>query len=220
MLKNILNHHHAILVEGEPIASLELIKSGLVESGFNIDGNPDIFFLSYQKFGIEDARNVIEVSLGAPVKDEKKIIVFNFESITNEAQNAFLKIFEDPSPQLKFIINTYTADGLLPTLRSRLSIIKSEKEIEIVNVESFMKKSVGEKMKEIERIVKESKDDGSKQEIKHFLLGIHSFLLQRVKKGENGDNLVALKATLKALDYLEDKSSSTKLLLESVVLVL
>ncbi|MES2223467.1 MAG: hypothetical protein V4469_00880 [Patescibacteria group bacterium] len=220
MLSKILNSHHAILVEGEPIASLDLIKSGLTDVGLLVDGNPDIFFLAYQKFGIEDARNVIEMSLGAPVQNEKKIIVFSFDSITNDAQNAFLKIFEDPSPQLKFVLNTYTADGLLPTLRSRLSIYKNKKEVEVVNVDGFMKMSVGEKLKEIEKMVKDYKDGGNKQTIKQFLLGIHYFLEEKVKKGEKGNNLVALKATAKALDYLEDKSSSVKILLESVVLAL
>ncbi len=220
MLKNILSTHHAILVEGEPIASLELIKSGLTEVGLLVDGNPDIFFLTYQKFGIEDARSVIEMSLGAPVQNEKKIIVFSFDSITNDAQNAFLKIFEDPSPQLKFVLNTYTADGLLPTLRSRLSIFKNEKEVEVTNVEGFMKMSVGEKLKEIEKMVKDYKDGGNKQTIKQFLLGIHYFLEQKIQKERKGQNLDALKATAKALDYLEDKSSSVKILLESVVLAL
>lgn len=218
MFSKILNHHHAILVEGEPVEALVVIKSGLRDAGLNVDGNPDIFFLSYQKFGIEDARSVIEMSLGAPVRDEKKIIVFSFDSITNDAQNAFLKIFEDPSPQLKFVINTYSADGLLPTLRSRLSIYKSEKKPEIVNVESFMKKSIGEKLKEIEKMVKDYKDGGNKQEIKQFLLGIHYALEQKAQKGNNSQNLAGLKATAKALDYLEDKSASVKILLESVVL--
>lgn len=220
MFNKILSSHHAILVEGEPVSSLELIKSGLTDGGLLVDGNPDIFFLAYQKFGIGDARSVIEMSLGAPVQNDKKIIVFSFDSITNDAQNAFLKIFEDPSPQLKFVLNTYTADGLLPTLRSRLSIYKNEKDVEVVNVEGFMKMSVGEKLKEIEKMVKDYKDEGNKQKIKQFLLGIHYFLEERIKKGEKGSNLTALKATAKALDYLEDKSSSVKILLESVVLAL
>lgn len=218
MLSKILNSHHAILVEGEPAASLELIKSGFTDIGLLVEGNPDIFFLSYQKFGIEDARDIIEMSIGAPIQNEKKIIVFSFDSITADAQNAFLKIFEDPSPQLKFVLNTYTADGLLPTLRSRLLIYKNEKRVEVASVEGFMKMSIGEKLKEIERMVKEYKDEGGKQKIKQFLLGIHYLLEQRIQKGEKGNNLVALKATAKALDYLEDKSSSVKILLESVVL--
>ncbi|MDB5204114.1 MAG: polymerase subunit delta, polymerase subunit delta protein [Candidatus Taylorbacteria bacterium] len=220
MLKNILSTHHAILVEGEPEATLAIIKTGLTENGLLVDGNPDIFFLTYQKFGIEDARSVIEMSLGAPVQNEKKIIVFSFDSITNDAQNAFLKIFEDPSPSLKFVLNTYTAEGLLPTLRSRLSIYKNEKELEVTNVDSFMKMPVGEKLKEVEKIVKDYKDGGNKQVIKQFLLGIHYFLEEKIRKSGKGNDLVALKATAKALDYLEDKSSSVKILLESVVLAL
>jgi DNA polymerase III delta prime subunit len=215
-LKNL--NHHAILIEGNPSTFLDIIKSKLTESGVILASNPDILFLTYQKFGIEDARSVIEMSLGAPVQDDKKIIVFCFESITNDAQNALLKIFEDPSPSLKFIISTYTANGLLPTLRSRLAIYKSEEEAEIVSVDSFIKMSLGEKMKEVERMTKGYKDSGNKQEIKQFLTSIHYYLEERIKKGEKGNNLSALKMTAKALDYIDDKSASVKILLESVVL--
>jgi len=228
MLSKILNHHHAILVEGEPLSTLEVIKSGLVELGLEVDGNPDIFFLAYQKFGIEDARSVIEMSLGAPVQNEKKIIVFSFDSITNDAQNAFLKIFEDPSPSLKFILSTYTANGLLPTLRSRLQVCGMDADKQRgtnadlcgKNAEDFMVKTAGEKMKEVEKMIKDYKDEGNKQKIKQFLLGIHYALEQKIQKGDKGNNLIVLKATSKALDYLEDKSSSVKILLESVVLAL
>lgn len=225
MFSKILNHHHAILVEGEPLASLDVIKGGLSEYGVETEGNPDILFLSYQKFGIDEARNVIEMSVGAPVRDQSKIIVFSFDSITNDAQNAFLKIFEDPSPSLKFIISTHSANGLLPTLKSRLSILRLGAELRRIDAEErgidvgdFMKMSVGEKLKEVEKMVKEYKDGGSKQKIKKFLLGILYFLEEKIKKGEKGNELVALKATAKALDYLEDKSASVKILLESVVL--
>lgn len=217
-LKNL--NHHAILIEGNPSTFLDVVKSELVESGVVLANNPDIIFLSFEKFGIGESRQIIEMSLGAPISSEKKTIVFSFESITNDAQNALLKIFEDPSPSLKFIISTYTANGLLPTLRSRLAIYKNEKETETVNVDSFIKMSTGDKMKEVEKMVKDYKDSGNKQEIKQFLLGIHHLLEGRIKKGEKGHNLSALKMTAKALDYLDDKSASVKILLESVVLVL
>jgi DNA polymerase III delta prime subunit len=215
-LKNL--NHHAILIEGNPSVFLDMIKNEFIESGVVLANNPDIIFLSFEKFGIGESRQIIDMSLGAPISSENKTIVFSFESITNDAQNALLKIFEDPSPSLKFIISTYTANGLLPTLRSRLAIYKNEKETEIVNVDSFIKMSVGEKMKEVERMVKNYKDSGNKQEIKQFLTSIHYYLEEKIKKGEKGHNLSALNMTARALDYIDDKSASVKILLESVVL--
>jgi DNA polymerase III delta prime subunit len=220
MLKNILNQHHAILVEGNPLTTIDFIKNELTELGIVIANNPDIIFLSFEKFGIADSRLIIEMANGAPVGESKKRIIFGFNSITIEAQNALLKIFEDPSPQLGFIIVTYSANGMLPTFRSRIQIVGTQnlEKSETEGVEEFINMSIGEKVEEIEKMVKGYKETNDKQSIKNFLLSLHYVFENKLKNNNNPKNVSVLKATAKALDYLDDKSSSVKMLLESVAL--
>lgn len=217
MFSKILNTHHAILVEGGQAEALGLIKSSLAEVGLQVDGNPDIFFLSYEKFGIEDARSIIEVSFGAPLRDEKKIIIFSFDSITADAQNALLKIFEDPTPHLKFVLSTHTASGLLDTFRSRLIVCegsRAEDNSYLEDASRFIAMSLGEKIKEGEKWQKLTKEGGGKSALRRFLLAVRQCLIE--KKGKEG--LQTLQALDQSLLYLDDKSASVKMLLDNVIL--
>ena len=220
MLSKILNTHHAILIEGNPSTFLELVKNELIESGVLLASNPDVIFLSFEKFGIGESRQIIDMANGAPVRENKKRIIFSFESITNEAQNALLKIFEDPSPHVEFIIGTYTSDGLLPTLRSRLQIVRSNSLVsdDFTEVDNFLEKSVTAKMETVEAMLKEYKDVGNKFKIKSFLLTLHSKLEAMVMEDNTIKNKNALQVVETALEYIDDKSASVKILLESVVL--
>ncbi len=222
MFSNILNTHHAILVEGEPTLTLDVIKNQLVEEGLIIQNNPDLIFLSFTKFGIEESRMIIEMANGAPVQESKKRIIFVFNTITDQAQNALLKIMEDPSPQIGFVMVTHSANGMLPTLRSRIQIISAQnsEKAETESIEEFINMSIGERIQEIEKMVKDYKDTSDKQSIKNFLLSLHYFFENKLKRENDLKNVSILRVTSKALNYLEDKSSSVKILLESVAIVL
>lgn len=213
----ILPAHHAVFAEGEISDALALFRKGLEERGIELQGNPDVIFLHYASLGIGEARELVEISLTAPLKEKKKTIVLSFDSITREAQNALLKLFEDPNPSVEFLIASQNADALLPTLRSRLFVVRSEEGKKIRSEEGiagkFLDLPVGKKLKETEKMLKKYKDAGDKKPIRDFLQSIHLELEKDPKK-----NAEALRTTAKSLSYIDDKSASMKLLLESVVL--
>ena len=72
------------------------------------------FFIS-DDFLLENAKEVIAEAYIAE-KDEKILV------IRTEAQNALLKIIEEPPRNIKFIIVTQSKNLLLPTIRSRMLI--------------------------------------------------------------------------------------------------
>lgn len=83
-------------------------------------GDPDLIVLRYGLFTVEDARNLLNTCLGAPAAGEHKAVIVAVSRIFHEAQNALLKLFEEP-PQGVTLILALPAEGvLLPTLRSRL----------------------------------------------------------------------------------------------------
>ena len=77
------------------------------------------FFIS-DDFLLENAKEVIAEAYIAE-KDEK-ILVIHANSFRTEAQNALLKIIEEPPRNIKFIIVTQSKNLLLPTIRSRMLI--------------------------------------------------------------------------------------------------
>lgn len=50
-------------------------------------------------------------------------LIANFEDATIESTNALLKLLEEPSPHTWFVLTSRSADALLPTVRSRCTVL-------------------------------------------------------------------------------------------------
>lgn len=68
---------------------------------------------------IEDIRRLYEQTRTKQPKDYVYIIDTGLKSMTKSAQNAFLKLLEEPRAGVHFIIATHRYDKLLPTITSR-----------------------------------------------------------------------------------------------------
>jgi len=75
-------------------------------------------------FKLEHAKAVVSESYIS--ESQTKYIIFGAKSFTNEAQNSLLKVLEEPPRNIEFIIISPTKSNLLPTVRSRLPIIKGQ----------------------------------------------------------------------------------------------
>lgn len=70
--------------------------------------------------GVDDAREIRERALLAPIRDKYKIFIFDeAHMITTNAFNALLKIIEEPPEHVKFIFATTEFEKLIPTIISR-----------------------------------------------------------------------------------------------------
>ncbi|MBI4067296.1 hypothetical protein HY407_02840, partial [Candidatus Gottesmanbacteria bacterium] len=83
----------------------------------NISPHPSI--------GIEDVRTIKEFLIYKPFgANSRMVILTEAEKATHEAQNALLKILEEPPDYTYIILSAKHEDLLLPTIRSRAQIIK------------------------------------------------------------------------------------------------
>ena len=86
--------------------------------------------LEFEKaLGIEDVRKIQEKIFLKPFKGEKKaVIIFMMQGATIDAQNAMLKLLEEPPSNtlIYLITNNYLA--FLPTVLSRAKVIEVEKD--------------------------------------------------------------------------------------------
>lgn len=77
--------------------------------------------------GIDDAREVISIANTAPMGGKSRVIIYDeAHKLTNEAQNALLKILEDTPDTTYFILCSTDPDKLLKTVRSRCTMYKFE----------------------------------------------------------------------------------------------
>ena len=83
-----------------------------------------------EKFPVEDARDLIRIVGTTPLGGAKTLTVIATEKIDREAQNALLKIAEEPPLHAHIVLIVPSADMLLPTLLSRFVLVDREKSIE------------------------------------------------------------------------------------------
>mgnify|MGYP001575589154 FL=1 len=132
----------------------------------------DISLQIYEKaMGIEDVRNIQKKILLKPFRGKTKAVVAQaYESITQEAQNALLKVLEEPPVNTIIIISTKKKELLLPTIISRCKIIElkedyltlsrsSEENAQYLNMLiSLPENEVGERLKLAQDITKNKGD--------------------------------------------------------------
>lgn len=124
--------HHAFLYLSESALPSTLHRSMI-----------DTVELRVPQVGIDDARRLQDlayVKSFAP-ETERNIIVIT-ETIRYEAQNALLKLLEEPPQNTVFHVVVTDQSGLLPTLRSRFSIVTEVVEDNALQTfEAFMRLS-------------------------------------------------------------------------------
>ena len=70
--------------------------------------------------GVDDARDLREQVIFVPIKDRFKIFIIDeAHQLSNAANNAMLKMIEEPPSHLKFIFATTEPEKMLSTIRSR-----------------------------------------------------------------------------------------------------
>lgn len=91
--------------------------------------HPDIKVIDYEpkkkNISVDQIRNLITDAYVKPFENQKKVYILKHgDDITPQAQNALLKILEEPPEYIVFIILAENVNSLLPTIRSRCCQIK------------------------------------------------------------------------------------------------
>lgn len=213
--------HHAYLIEGEVGALKTALLAHFVEHDLPREGHPDFWLGEFETLGIDESRALKEAQAGSAVSGEHRIFVITTTLITHEAQNALLKVFEDPAPGTHFFLLTPSAYALLPTLRSRLAYVAKEREAGTLQDEAraFLGAKTKDRMTEAKRLT-EDKDRGLAI---RFLEALERELHQAGFEGKENPDLEyarALEAILSVRGYANDRAPALKMLFEYLALML
>ncbi len=108
-----MQEHHAYILFADSIAVSELPTEYQTPS-------TDVFHTTEDVFSIGSARELTVLSVQKPFQSDTRVFVIEAKSIAHEAQNALLKLFEEPPAHAQFFLIVPATIFLLPTLRSRL----------------------------------------------------------------------------------------------------
>jgi len=202
-------HHANIILSNKDCR--EFIFDILVKDlNFNVKANPDFLLVESQPFGIDNVRDLEKWAIGKPFIGETKVSLIVTKSITHEAQNALLKVLEEPPAGTYIFINLENIGGLLPTFISRIMFLdipqiseKNEKPIENTG-HKFINSKIKDKLAVVRALAKKEDNSGLKELIKD---------LEIVAYNENKP-ANQMKNILTAKIFASARGSSPKMLLE------
>ena len=147
----------------------------------------DVIFIDSQNkksIGINEVRKIKNDSIIKPVECNFKIYIFkNAQNLTEQAQNALLKIFEEPPKHVIFLLLCNNSKNFIPTVISRARIVKLNKindENSNEDVDNFIDFLV--KNNKIYALSILSKYESDREKLKLFLNSCKNKILLKIKK--------------------------------------
>lgn len=193
--------HHARIVRGGQ-NTLPHVRAQLEQEGKVCVANPDYYERVYNTFAIDDARALTARASTAPVGDSRRVFVIVAANMTAEAQNALLKLFEDPQSRSDFVLVVPHPESLLPTLRSRLEELKITQQktgSSLAEAKKFLSLSPDARIKEIAKLIEKNDDDERNLDrITSFLNALEEVCAARIQDPAMQEGLRALYKTKQA----------------------
>jgi len=214
---------HGYLMAGDFLASRE-ISLGIAKIILNYDKletHPDFFYQKYELFGIDDAKKLIYKASQTPLLEDKKVFIIETLSFSIESANALLKTLEEPFSGTHFFIIVSSADVIIPTLRSRLTLIDN-RDRDKVSLDKekkdfytkFLKDLPNKRLDSVAHLLKD------RQKAIEFLNELEMVLLEKMR-GENAESAAkSLEEIQKNKNLLFSPSASAKMVLEHLALTL
>ena len=220
-----LAHHAYYLVGGDSVCA-ELVAALAKQHKIKIHGNPDFSERKYENFTIDDARELKVSAEMRPVSsdtaavDAKKIFVIQMSNITSEAQNALLKLLEEPADYVHFFLIVASAHLLLPTVKSRMSFINEQSDIAVNTMGNdamaFLKLLPAKRLEYIKKLVDAIADEKRPKQDAIDLINAIEAQIYAVSGARKSTK--KLEAIEMVRNYMNDRGASIKMLLEYVAL--
>ncbi len=207
------NLHHAILFEGQGEYALSKILEFLKDTlSIEVVGNPDFHITTTDKFSIDNARTLERLASQTPF-GTCNVFILHIETILHEAQNALLKLLEEPKENTHFVIIIPSRHTLLETVQSRLEYQGKVASVETSQIDParFLSSSIGERVSLLEPIIKDKNRIGARI----FLDSLEDVAHTNTVKYKRALSEIAF-----IRSYLNTPSSSLKMLLEHVAVTI
>ena len=205
--------HHAYYIEG-PLSAFGAYKDKVVP----------FYARQYERFGIDEARELQGI---ASLKNyESGIFLLGIVSLTSEAQQAMLKLFEEPQEGTQFVL-LVPHGMLLPTLRSRMLEYpeKLNGPGDVRDAKKFLGLAGKERSAFIAKLLKDDlpagkADEGARERVRDFVNALEAELYVRPRRSNMLQARQALEDIAMVRQYLGDRSPSLKMLLDHLALAL
>lgn len=88
--------------------------------------HPDVIYTDCETADKDTVREVLKSSFEMPVEGKIRVYIWQeFNLLSSESQNSLLTRLEEPSEKVRFILTASNKNGILPTVLSRTTIVRT-----------------------------------------------------------------------------------------------
>jgi len=191
--------------------ALERLLAYLRSEGVEVEGNPDAYVREYGHFGAEEARLLRDKAQSKGLSGSR-IFVVATPSMTKEAQNALLKVLEEPPAGARFFVIVPSPETLLPTLRSRVQPLTLDaSDGDSTDAQKFLAAEPLARIELLKPLLEKGEDE------RRDMSAIFSFLTSL--EAQMAKHPEGLQALYRARKYAGDRGALLKPLLEQLALL-
>lgn len=220
--------YHSYIIEGDPEVLAKELLGFLENSNYVTRKSLDVLCQNYESFTMGDSFYIKDWHSNDRVTEGKKICIIATKFINREAEQALLKIIEEPKENTHFFIIVPDASLLLDTIISRVHLVKVENSNHdkfIKEVLSFINSSPKERLDMIAQIIKSNKDEDNSGQLRYyatsFVNELENIFYDKFKKDRSNKDLIFILEELhKSRDYLSTPGASVKMILEHLAVVI
>lgn len=232
--------YHSYVVEGNPSVVANELFRFLENRGEIEKQSQDVICQIYESFTMENSRTIKDWHNKLGITNRKKICILATKFINREAEQALLKIIEEPGKNTHFFMVVPDSSILLPTIISRVQIVKiptqsdsnllnikgekNESEEIIKEASSFVKMTPIDRIDKIAQVIKEKKEDENSNlrfYAINFINQLENIFYQKFKENKNDKNIIFILGELEmSRKYIGVPGASVKMILEHLALVI
>jgi hypothetical protein len=196
--------HHAQLLIGSYEWACSMLPEELRSEG------SDVRHCRGDRMGIDEVRSIIYEAHLTPIIHDMRSFVIAYAQLTDPAQNALLKLLEEPPTTAQFIVIIDREELLLSTVRSRLQLrAREDAHTEGNEHTAFFNTSITDRLALIADRMKK-KDD----------VWAHAVLCAVEEKAHAERNIPVLKSLDELRPFYDTQGASRKMILEHLALML
>jgi hypothetical protein len=182
--------------------------------------DPDVHTVEFEKFGIDDARELVRTASLESIAG-RALYIIGIASMTTEAQQALLKLFEEPQAGTVFVL-LVPHGSTIATLRSRLlpyPALEIGQGTKGSGAIKFLASPYAARSADITKLLKD--DEGVKERVRELLANLEGTLHAALLKSKGRKDIrEGLEDLAKVRSYANDRSASLKMLLEHLAISL
>lgn len=213
---------HAFLTTGDLEKGIKRAISH-AESTLGLSANDpaNLSVHRYVNFTVDDVRAFSESAYRAPTAGDTRAVILAAGRLFHEAQNAMLKLFEEPPIGMTLYLVVPSTGSLFPTLLSRVQLLPDTGEGSGVGA-AFLGLSQSERKKYLDRLVNRTRSDKpeEKREGRKEVLELVQDLTRELHKDEAFRMTPLMEDLASFTRILHDVSAPIKPICEHLLLVL